>query len=436
MIEYLRKTEIGSWQSCGFSKSNVLIINYDLPSVWSEFKTIDTSDFASFYFQCCLNLSAALGYITTFKGGSSQKLTNELEQSFKVAPKSGVCFRTSNVELNDLIMTDHPPKFQRYPEQDKATILQSATNGLQYLLKKKQKTNSKNTQEKFAAIIIQYIQWRSRSTNEWDLIFSQQKFAERITRRVVEFLRGRNHFDNELIQTLVLQIDNVLEGYTNDFKMFGLSLTQEATSIAHKIAFRITLDVFTARRKSKTYLVNDLWLAKRDGLLEFFVSHLGPDQTKDEENAKQFLRKFAESIDRTLSEQLQTLITTKLNESEGEFSRLRLQKKRDAIMISSTSEDLLQYVLDPNTFIYNDFKIVWKNFKSLLREEFRTIQKEQMNLFDELKIIFAKLNESITSLKVARETFKADELFRTTQLLSESEKNINKNLYLKVFLHF
>ena len=436
MNDFLKNKTQHTWQTCGFYKSNVLIdVNYDLPNVWQEFKTIDVSDFGLFYYQCCLNLSAAIEQIANFKGGSGNKLTNELARNFKVGPKNGNFFFTTDVDLSDLIMIDLPTRFQRNSEEENSNFQQLLFNSLRkFINSTTQGQNNKSrrlyAQEDFAAIIIQFIQFRSTDNSKWDLILNQQTFIDRICKIVDEFLKGKNSFDYELIQTLISKIDNALDDYNNDLKLLGLSLAQEATSIAHKIAFQKTYDLFTSNRKSEAYVVHDLWLAKRDELLTFFVSQLAPDQAKDEENAKQFIRTFVKLIENTLKEHQQTIIQTKLGEIEDDLSRLQFQNKRDATLTSLNSKALRQYVLDPSTFIFNDFKVIWSDFKSSLSQEFSSIKSEQLKLFDELKNLFTRLNDIMDSLKTKRETFKAQELFRTT--ISDSEKDIIKNVYFKV----
>ena len=438
MLNFLGSSSIGAWKSCGFYKSNELIhVNPDLPSVWREFKIINQSDFASFFYQCCFNLFAALEHIGKFQGKLGQKLTNELAQYFKVGPKRGSCFPTTDVDLNDLQMIDQPPNYQLQAEQDKATFLQWASHRLRELFYGIQNKTSRRLylQEEFATVIIQHIQWRSTVNREWDLIFSQAKFVARVSLLVDDFLNGKMSFDHELIQTLILKIDRVFEDYNDDFKALGLVLSLEAKSLAHKIAFRKLLELFTAKFSSEAYNERDLWEAKRDELLQFFVSQLAPDQAKDEENAKQFMRTFAESIEQTLQDQMRGLIDTQVAAREDEFSRLRLQEKRDATLSSLSREKLLEYVLNPTEFIYNDFMLIWRDFEASLTSEFRIKQNEQLRLFDELKELLHRLNEQMSRLKTAPETFKAQELFRvanTLQLMPESAEQINKSVYFKV----
>ena len=171
-------------------------------------------------------------------------------------------------------MIDHPPRFQHYQEQ---AILQSTLIRLQfYSFSKNKKSRHIYAQEDFAAIIIQFIQSRSAVDSEWELIFSQVKFVERISKLVDDFLTGKTNFDHELIQSLTLKIDSVLDDYTNDFKVLGLGLSQEATSLAHKIGFGKMFDRLIAKQKSEAYSVRDLWEAKRSELLELFMSQLAP----------------------------------------------------------------------------------------------------------------------------------------------------------------
>ena len=434
MMDFLEKKQIDGWQSCGFYKSNELFnVTYDLPKVWTKFKTIDRTDFALFYYQCCENLSAALEHIDKFKGGTGQKLTNELAQKFKIGPKNGACFFNTDVDLKDLIMTDQPPSFQHYQDKDKTSILQDSVNNLAKFFEFKNKQSQRlYTQEEFAAIIIRFIQLRSTVDSEWDLIFNQNKFVKRISELVDDFLKNKNHFDHELVQTFVTKIDSVFDDYNSDLKVLGLSLSQEPKSLAHKIAFLKMFELFSKKREKEAYVVKDLWVAKRPELLQFFVSQLAPDQAKDKENAKQFVRKLVETIDKTLSEQQKTLITTRLKEREDDFSRLKLQASREASLTSMSKEDLLRFVLYPTEFIFSDFTCIWNDFKSSLRQEFNIIKFEQIKLLDELANLFRQLNEIMASMQTKRETFKAQELFRTSKLLPESEKDINKNVYLKV----
>ena len=140
------------------------------PSVWENFKTIEKSDFASFYYQCCLNLSAFIEHIAKInKGQNVQKLTNELAQKFNVGPKS--YFRTTDIDLNDLVMIDQPPSFQRYSEKDVLNFLQSAIIALGTFFQKNKESRRLYIEEEFATIIIQYIQSRAAVNSKWDLIF-------------------------------------------------------------------------------------------------------------------------------------------------------------------------------------------------------------------------------------------------------------------------
>ena len=431
--------QIDGWQVCGFYKSNELVhVNYDLPSVWPKFKTIDASKFALFYYRCCLNLVAAIEHIAKFKGKLLQKLTNELAHNFKVGPRNGNSFQSTNIDLKDLVMIDLPPAFtQRYQEEEKTNTLQSLINSFADFLQPKKDDASQQSQrlyaqDEFAAVVVQFIQFRSTINADWELIFNKVKYTKRVAELADDFLKNKNNFDHELVQSFVPQIDSVFDDYNSDLKVLGLSLSQEAMSLAHKIAFVKMFELFSEKRKKEAYVVEDLWVAKRPELLEFFVSQLAPDQSKDVENAKQFVRKLVETIDKTLSEQQKTLITTRLKEREDDFSRLKLQASRDASLTSMSKEDLLRFVLSPTEFIFRDFTSIWNDFRSSLRQEFNIIKFEQIKLLDELANLFRQLNEIMASMQTKRETFKAQELFRTSKLLPESEKDINKNVYLKV----
>ena len=92
-----------SWTSCGFYKSNLpRLINYDLPKVFDIFKTIDKSEFVSFYAQCCLNLYECVKHIHKFQGNSEQKLSNELAKKFNIRPKKGVKY--AGLHISPLIL--------------------------------------------------------------------------------------------------------------------------------------------------------------------------------------------------------------------------------------------------------------------------------------------------------------------------------------------
>ena len=214
--------------------------------------------------------------------------------------------------------------------------------------------------------------------------------------------------------------------------MFGLGLSQEAMTFSHRIAFRKLLDFVTAKLKKEAYVAHGLWVAKRDELLQFFVSQLVSKPLNDEENAKQFIRKFADSIEKTLSEQTRTFIKTKLNERESEFRRLHFQEKREASMESMSCEDLLEYIIDPTKFIMKDFLVIWADFENSIRQQLITNKSEHLKLFAELKIILTRMNDKMASLKSGPETFNAQKLFQTVKLLPDSEEQINKSVFLKV----
>ena len=71
---------------------------------------------------------------------------------------------------------------------------------------------------------------------------------------------------------------------------------------------------------------------------------------------------------------------------------------------------------------------MYLNRQSSLNREFYSKTSEQLNLFDELQTILKRLDDNLVRLENAPETFKAQELFRTTQL----ETQIENNVYLKV----
>ena len=262
------------WQSCGFYKSNESIeINYELPNVWPRFRTIEKSDFAMFYYRCCLNLVAANEHIEQFKGGSGHKLTNELAHTFRLGPRKGVCFETTNVNLNYLVMLAEPKTFQNIAAQDKSEFVQYAINNLRTFFQKNKESKRVVYSEKdFAAIIIEYIMSNSTLRYQFYLILDQQEFVKRITLLVDDFLKGKESLDYELIRTLIEKIESVLDEYNNDFKLLGLGLSHEAKSLAHKIAFFKSFDFFTEKLKSRAYVARDLWVSKRDELRQLFVS--------------------------------------------------------------------------------------------------------------------------------------------------------------------
>ena len=426
-----KKTHV--WQSCGFYKSIELIhLNLDLPSAWLKFKTIDGSEFALFYYQCCLNLKDALKHIAKLKGKMVHQFTNELGHNFKVGPRSGQSFQSTNVNLKDLMMIELPPLFQCYQEKDKADRLQALMNDFQ---SKDNQLLRIYKQEEYASIIVQFVQLCSTIKSDWDLIFNKTKYISRVTALVDDFLKNKNNFDHELIQTFIPKLQNVFDDYNNDLRVIGLSLSQETTSLAHKIAFCKMFELFSAKIKKEAYSVQELWMDKRPELLQFFVSQLAPDKAKDEKNAKEFMRKLLESIYQTLSKRLQTLITTRLNEKEDYFSRLHLQANRDATLTSLSAEDLLKFVIHPTEFMLNDFTVIWNDFKNSLILEFDNIKFEYSKMLDELKNSFKKLNTIMAPLKTKPETFNAQALFKTTQLLPESQNDINKNVHLKVRSH-
>ena len=431
-----------SLTSCGFYKSNIMMhINYDLPNVWGEFKTIDMAEFASFYGQCCLNLYECVKHIDSYQGRSGQQLTNELAQCFQVGPRNSVFFANSNIDLEDLAMTSLPPNFLCCPEEDNHNLLERVENGLRDLIAIQRKKASRHAykQDDFAAVIIQYILYRStQNGTEWELIFSREKFVKRICDVVDDFLAGKNSFDHELVQKLILKIESVLNDYNSDFKMLGLSLDQQATSLAHKIAFRKLFETFTAKRKREAYAVHVLWEKKRDELLEFFVSQLSPDQTKDEENAKMFIRKIAETLEETLDDELQSLFQNESSKRQGELGFLQLQANRETTLISLSSQELLSFVLDPNKIIKQDFTILWHDFTNSIIKHYETTRLEELKMLDELKKLLNKLNQTMALMKKAPESFKAQELFQVSlasQLADspvESEEQIGKNVYFKV----
>ena len=430
MMDSLDKKTVSTWQSCGFYKSNEQVhVNYEFLNVWPKFTTIDNSDFEFFSCQSCLNLLNALKHIIKSKVLNLQKLSNELAQNFKIGLKSGFSVNTPEVDLNGIEMIDEPPIINNQ-ERDKLNFLERASNRLRELFKLQTKSNSKHSykQEEFAAVIIKFIQWRSTINSEWKLIFNQVKFVEKISELVENVFYGKNSFDHELIQTLILKIDGVFAEYNNDFKVLGLSLSQEAMSFAHKIAFRKIFEIFTDKKKKEAYNVKELWEAKHDEFRQFSLSQLAPEENKDEINAKRFIRKFVESIDHTINQQKQTLIKTKEEEIESEFTHLKFQEKRDASLETMTDEDLLNYVLEPTKLIQNDFERQLDDLKSSLNREFYSKTSEQLNLFDELQTILKRLDDNLVRLENAPETFKAQELFRTTQL----ETQIENNVYLKV----
>ena len=444
--DLLEEKTIGEWKSCGFCKSNELIhVNYDLENEWPNFKTIDKFDFASFYYQCCINLVAVIEHIGKVdKGLNGQKLSNELAQKFNVGPKSGNCFLNTDIDFNDLVMIDQPPSFQRYSEQDLPNFLQSAINSLRTFFQINKESKRLYIQEEFDTIIIQYIQSRAALNSKLDIIFNQDNFIKCISKLVDDFLISKTglmfektNFDLDLIQLLIFKIDGLFDDYNNDFKVLGLGLSQEAISLAHNIAFRKLLDFFTAKLKSEAFFAHNLWVAKRDELLQFFVSQLVPDQSKDEENAKQFISKCADWIVQAVRRMIRMFFPAQQNKIEREFCRIRFQVKQDASMESMSREDLLEYILDPNKLILNDFSSEWSDFVDSSYDHLKQTKyyeefAKHCKLFDELKIILTRIKDKMASLKSTSETFNVQNLFQTFQLLPDSDEQINKGAYLKV----
>ena len=172
-----------------------------------------------------------------------------------------------------------------------------------------------------------------------------------------------------------------------------------------------------------------LWKKKKDSLCKFFISQLAPDQNKDQDNSKQYLRLFTETLELTLTTKCKTLIEEKLKEKEEIFSRLKLQESHDLSITGLTKDELLKFVLKPTESLVDAFETLWTDFEASMNNIVRIKFNESLDIFDRLKESLSRLNDSISNLKTSSESFNANEIFQLKQ--ERLDVDINNIIHLK-----
>ena len=442
------------WQMSAFTRASSLNeCNMDLPRVWTSFKTIDAAEFQGFYIECCTNIAHALKSVNSCRTWNHNALLEELANYGLKLKDPHASNLTSPVRLEDLRMfscsRQNKAKFRK-DEPEKKNFLARALDELKCLitgLPTNDASTTSNRQLLFGPIILKFIQHEAiANTREWPMILDGDKFEQRVSNLIDTFIgsssKREQGFDHELVQALVMKLEqNIFAEYNDDLKSLGLKLGREAKTYANKLAFKKLYEHFQGKLADDACQMKRIWMEKRESLLHFFVSQLVVDDTTNKENAKQFVRTFAHSIDVKLAELAHELAQRRLEEREAEFSRMKLQEKRDETLISLNQEQLLEFVLDPTSCILEDFDVLWRDFQNKLRQDFHTIRAQYVMLFDELKRCLQSLASHLAPLKTSAETLNAQNLFQLAINNNNNSTaagnsglhgdNINKSVYFK-----
>ncbi|RNA20096.1 von Willebrand factor type A domain containing [Brachionus plicatilis] len=442
--------------------NNRFVTNINLKQVIKEFKVINKEKFELLYEGCCVNILEAIDFINNNK---QKKTTNELllhlknEYSLTFTNYTS-CDPNIPIRLIDLKMIRMIQIDNYAPEEEtklkSSKILKSPIilykAGKQKLIdlldklkiKKKKKlveiwnNSSKNYSEnEFSLIIRNYLSSKVISNNEWYLLFDESEFLKKII-EISNKISFKNEPDYELVQSISLELEKLFEEYNNDLNFFDLALSNEPKRCAHIIIFKKMFVLYSNINIDKAINETNVWKQKKDSLCKYFVSQLAPDQFKDQENAKQYLRLFSEITEKELVNKCNSLIITEIERIGKNFTRLKMLEKHDSTLISLSRDKLLSYVLDPTNFLLNDFQILWDDFEENINKEILLIQSKLSKYFDLLKVCMQTIYNHLLENRNSFDSFRANVIFRlvndncSNENLSRiSASEINNSCYYK-----
>lgn len=426
--------------------------NINCKQIIEELKTIDKDDFENFYDLCCVNMLKAIDFLQKEKKNltiNELKLNLKHKFSLEWAPliyleKGKKDFK---ICITDLTMTNLPREDinTEQPSQNNHSYVQRVKNVCREIkknfLQSLKINSSKNfSEDEFSFVVKNFICDRAIVNDAWYLVFDKLKFLKKVD-EISKSIDKHQEIDQELVQSIILKLDNLFEEYNKDLKLFELTLTLEPKRHAHVVIFRELVKIYSDKNIQKAENELRIWEQKKDSLSKFFVSQLSPDQNKDSENAKQFLRLFSETLEVDLVKKCKLLINNKLEDKEVQFTRLRMQEKYDSSLTSLSKEKLLAYVLDPTEFLLSDFKILWSSIEENINQEIIVTQSNLAKNFKDLKNCFKQINEHLLQYKKSFETFRASQIFSLAhenavdesglKFSRSSSCEINKTGYLK-----